>query len=199
MISDDEIVKVAREAVAHIYDLRGRHAGNPEALAHILSGGTDSERETMFAILGARAMAARLVRDDKKDLTLTIIDQVYAAIQKLGGMSDILSIIGSWGDTLSDEDVLDQLKDWLASSPVHVSIAYDEFSGDIVGHYVTREGKHGVVVQQDGTRVVHVYGKKWLKYTSIEDADKQFMPEQLQEFNIINDEQLVIPLAFSEE
>lgn len=44
----------------------------------------------------------------------------------------------------------------------HVEIAHDGFSGDIIGHYVTREGKHGVVVQQDGTRVVHVYGEKWL-------------------------------------
>lgn len=40
-----------------------------------------------------------------------------------------------------------------------VSVEYDGFSGDIIGHYVTREGKNGVVVQQDGTRVVHVYGE----------------------------------------
>lgn len=44
----------------------------------------------------------------------------------------------------------------------HVAIAHDGFSGDIIGHYTTREGKRGVVVQQDGTRVVHVYGEKWL-------------------------------------
>ncbi len=44
----------------------------------------------------------------------------------------------------------------------HVSIAHDGFAGDIIGHYETREGKRGVVVQQDGTRVVHVYGEKWL-------------------------------------
>jgi len=44
----------------------------------------------------------------------------------------------------------------------HVEIAHDGFSGDIIGHYMTREGKRGVVVQQDGTKVVHVYGEKWL-------------------------------------
>ncbi|WP_395451152.1 hypothetical protein ACHMW7_15995 [Aminobacter sp. UC22_36] len=44
----------------------------------------------------------------------------------------------------------------------HVAIAHDGFSGEIIGHYITREGKSGVVVQQDGTRVVHVYGEKWL-------------------------------------
>lgn len=44
-------------------------------------------------------------------------------------------------------------------------IAHDGFAGDIIGHYVTREGKRGVVIQQDGTRVVHVYGEKWLPET----------------------------------
>lgn len=44
----------------------------------------------------------------------------------------------------------------------HVSIAHDGFAGDIIGHYETREGKRGIVVQQDGTRVVHVYGERWL-------------------------------------
>lgn len=44
----------------------------------------------------------------------------------------------------------------------HIDIAHDGFSGEIIGHYLTREGKAGVVVQQDGTRVVHVYGEKWL-------------------------------------
>lgn len=45
---------------------------------------------------------------------------------------------------------------------LRAEIAHDNFSGDIIGKYVTREGKRGVVVQQDGTRVVHVYGEKWL-------------------------------------
>jgi len=45
----------------------------------------------------------------------------------------------------------------------HVEIAHDGFAGDIIGSYITREGKRGVVVQQDGTRVVHVYGAKWIE------------------------------------
>lgn len=45
----------------------------------------------------------------------------------------------------------------------HFTIEYDGFAGDVIGHYTTREGKRGVVLQQDGTRVVHVYGEKWLK------------------------------------
>ena len=42
------------------------------------------------------------------------------------------------------------------------AIKHDGFEGTVQGHYLTREGKRGVVVQQDGTRVVHVYGEKWL-------------------------------------
>lgn len=41
-------------------------------------------------------------------------------------------------------------------------IEHDGFEGTIIGHYVTREGKRGVVLQQVGTKVVHVYGEKWL-------------------------------------
>ena len=37
------------------------------------------------------------------------------------------------------------------------SVAQDGFSGDVVGWYVTREGKPGLVIEQDGTTVVHVY------------------------------------------
>ncbi len=44
-----------------------------------------------------------------------------------------------------------------------VTIEHDGFIGDIIGHYVTREGKRGVVLQQIGTKVVHVYGEKWIK------------------------------------
>lgn len=42
-------------------------------------------------------------------------------------------------------------------------IEYDGFEGDIIGIYTTREGKEGVVVQQHGTKVVHVYGKNRLE------------------------------------
>ena len=42
-------------------------------------------------------------------------------------------------------------------------IEHDGFAGHVIGYYVTDEGKEGVVLQQEGTRVVHVYGTKWLK------------------------------------
>lgn len=50
----------------------------------------------------------------------------------------------------------------LSSPAGSFRIEHDGFQGDMVGNYVTREGKRGVVLQQHGTRVVHVYGEKWL-------------------------------------
>lgn len=40
-------------------------------------------------------------------------------------------------------------------------IEHDGFEGVQIGSYVTLEGKRGAVLQQIGTRVVHVYGEKW--------------------------------------
>ena len=42
------------------------------------------------------------------------------------------------------------------------TIAHDEFTGTVIGFYETKEGKHGVVMQQVGTKVVHVYGLRWI-------------------------------------
>ena len=45
-------------------------------------------------------------------LKLEIVSEIYKAVQNLGGKSDILSIVGSIGDTLDDDTVLDYLKKW---------------------------------------------------------------------------------------
>lgn len=42
-------------------------------------------------------------------------------------------------------------------------IEHDQFEGDVIGSYKTREGREGVVLQQVGTRVVHVYGRQWIE------------------------------------
>lgn len=42
-------------------------------------------------------------------------------------------------------------------------IEHDGFAGTVQGYYKTREGKKAVVLQQHGTKVVHVYGRQWLK------------------------------------
>jgi len=41
-------------------------------------------------------------------------------------------------------------------------IVRDGFEGVQIGSYVTLEGEEGVVLQQIGTKVVHVYRRKWL-------------------------------------
>ena len=44
-----------------------------------------------------------------------IRSEIYVAFEKLGAGSDLLATIGSWGDTLVDEEVLTLLKEWNAS------------------------------------------------------------------------------------
>lgn len=41
-------------------------------------------------------------------------------------------------------------------------IDHDGFIGEVIGYYRRIDGKTGVVLQQLGTSVVHVYGEKWL-------------------------------------
>ena len=44
-----------------------------------------------------------------------------------------------------------------------LSVDHDGFAGAVIGYYVTREGKPGLVLQGEGTRVVHVYQTRWFK------------------------------------
>lgn len=41
-----------------------------------------------------------------KEIDLQIIKQIYNILHKLGASEEILSVVGSYKDTLSDEDVL---------------------------------------------------------------------------------------------
>ena len=43
------------------------------------------------------------------------------------------------------------------------AIEHDGFEGTVIGYYERPDRKMGVVLQQVGTCVVHVYGEKWLK------------------------------------
>jgi hypothetical protein len=44
--------------------------------------------------------------------TSQIITQVYRAMKGLGAPPMLLGIVGAWGDTLTDEEVLIALRDW---------------------------------------------------------------------------------------
>ena len=44
-----------------------------------------------------------------------IKDEIVIALGKLGADQGLLGIVGSWGDTLSDKEVLQLLKQWNAA------------------------------------------------------------------------------------
>lgn len=55
----------------------------------------------------------RLLKIKKLNQTqYAIIRQLVVAVEKLGGDIQILAAIGSWGDTLPEEEVLALLEDW---------------------------------------------------------------------------------------
>jgi hypothetical protein len=43
-----------------------------------------------------------------------IVDEIYTALKDLNAPPLLLGIVGSWGDTLTDEEVLAALKSWNA-------------------------------------------------------------------------------------
>ena len=40
---------------------------------------------------------------------------------------------------------------------------YDVFCGTVIGYYVTRESELGLVLQEEGTKAIRVYGEKCFK------------------------------------
>lgn len=50
-----------------------------------------------------------------------LVSEIYKVVQNLGGQSDILSIIGSIGDTLDDDEILVYLKTWNRLNPANDS------------------------------------------------------------------------------
>lgn len=45
-------------------------------------------------------------------VTLQITQEIYRAMESLGAQSDLLGIVGSWGDSLPPERVLSMLRAW---------------------------------------------------------------------------------------
>lgn len=46
--------------------------------------------------------------------------------------------------------------------PQRYRVEFDGFVGTVIGSYKRLDGEEGVVMQQDGCKVVHVYRRKWL-------------------------------------
>jgi hypothetical protein len=51
------------------------------------------------------------------DITAQIAGEIYAALERLGADEDLLSIVGSWRDTLKDAEVLSMLREYNAGRP----------------------------------------------------------------------------------
>jgi len=51
--------------------------------------------------------------ENKLKNAMKMISLLYSVTEKLGGKSDILCWIGSYGDTLDDEEIIDGVKKWL--------------------------------------------------------------------------------------
>jgi len=51
------------------------------------------------------------------DRKAEIAIEIYEAVRHLNARSDLLTIIGSWGDTMDDEWVVDALRQWNARQP----------------------------------------------------------------------------------
>lgn len=70
------------------------------------------------------------------------------------------------------EELLRLMQQWPIDT--QLSVDHDGFKGRVRGYYFTIEGKPGLVLQQNGNRVVHVYAEKWfMKKSKSELTDSQ--------------------------
>lgn len=53
----------------------------------------------------------------RPDVRAQIVGEIYAALERLDTDEELLSIIGSWRDTLDDREVLSLLRDYNAGRP----------------------------------------------------------------------------------
>jgi hypothetical protein len=54
---------------------------------------------------GKRPPAASVTRRPKPDLKAKIAAELYTALERLDADEDLLAVVSSWRDTLSDEEV----------------------------------------------------------------------------------------------
>ena len=56
-----------------------------------------------------------------------ISSEIYRAFELLGADRELLAVVGSWGDTLEDEDVLTFLKEWNRDESRREKLASNRF------------------------------------------------------------------------
>ena len=49
---------------------------------------------------------------ESKSPNREIVSEIYRSLVLLGAESDLLGVVGSWGDSLPEQDVLADLKGW---------------------------------------------------------------------------------------
>lgn len=59
--------------------------------------------------------------------TREIAAELYHAVALLGAKSDLLSIIGSWGDSLNDDQIVAYLREWNAKTAEELKACIDSF------------------------------------------------------------------------
>jgi hypothetical protein len=70
--------------------------------------------DTRIEIAMELRKAVRLLKGDPDEALPIGVDRaiLYTVFEQLGAKSDLLGIVGSYGDTMPDEWVLEQLKRW---------------------------------------------------------------------------------------
>jgi hypothetical protein len=71
-----------------------------------------AEAQLTEAITQEIAKAIRKLGGDPDGVALTDVWQVNRVLEFLGADIYLLATVGSWGDTLPDEQVLDDLRTW---------------------------------------------------------------------------------------
>jgi hypothetical protein len=69
-----------------------------------------------------------------------IKNEIYRTLERLGADSDLLSIVGSWRDTLSEEEILAELKRYNNGEPAFKKIIAE--SDDVVLFDAEQKAKH---------------------------------------------------------
>ena len=93
------------------YENSARAAGTKVEAAWFRSVGDLPENAPRW--LRGLSLEAFQMTDDKAKAK--IAHELYEAVRKLEGDSDLLCILGSYGDTVDDDDVLERLRQWNSS------------------------------------------------------------------------------------
>jgi len=97
---------------------------------------------------------------DKKQEYSSLVDHIVSLVNALTG-PDQFSLANHLAKKFDCYLFRNEETDIHLGDTYHVE--YDRFIGEVIGYYLTRENQKGVVLQQIGTKVVHVYHTRHLR------------------------------------